>query len=200
MQAALLKMATPAVTFGTVCPIFCRVNAIFLAHSPKTSGGPGPPREVVLARLKSGPRTRVSAIFFLLRLKCFVQPAKNYADTLLIDKSGWLFEGILCEGLGNSCKNARWLNTLRVPFLVQGCLLEINVETNWPYFCRVNDAGLALDLRPVCQNLGAPTPKWMSSPIYTTLTLQLRHWHYNYLQVNFIHLPASIQSEKLKFT
>ena len=64
MQAALLKMATPAVTFGTVCPIFCRVNAIFLAHSPKTSGGPGPPREVVLARLKSGPRTRVSAIFF----------------------------------------------------------------------------------------------------------------------------------------
>ena len=123
-----------------------------------------------------------------------------YADTLLIDKSGWLFEGILCEGLGNSCKNARWLNTLRVPFLVQGCLLEINVETNWPYFCRVNDAGLALDLRPACQNLGAPTPKWMSSPIYTTLTLQLRHWHYNYLQVNFIHLLASIQSEKWNFT
>ena len=34
LEAALLKMATRAVTFGTVCLIFCPVNAIFLAHSP----------------------------------------------------------------------------------------------------------------------------------------------------------------------
>ena len=27
------------------------------------------------------------------------------------------------------------------------------------HFCRVNDAGRALDLRPACQNLGVPTPK-----------------------------------------
>ena len=174
---------------------------LFFWHTVrKKSGRPRPPREVVLAPLKSGPRIRVSAIFFFLRLQCFVQPAKNYADPLLIAKCGWLFEGILCEGLGNRRKNARWLNILRVPFLIQGCLLEINIETNRPYFCRVNDAGRALDLRPACQNFGVPTPKWMSSPIYTTLTLQLRHWHYNYLQVNFIHLPASIQSKKLKFT
>ena len=157
-------------------------------------------REVVLAPLKSGPRIRVSAIFLFFDFNVLYNPPKNYADPLLIAKCGWLFEGILCEGLGNRRKNARWLNILRVPFLVQGCLLEINIETNRPYFCCVNDAGRALDLRPACQNLGVPTPKWMSSPIYTTMTLQLRHWHYNYLQVNFIHLPASIQSEKWNFT
>ena len=64
--------------------------------------------------------------------------------------------GILCQGLGNRCKNARRLTFLRVPFLVQGCLPEINIETNPTYFCRVNDAGCALDLRPACQNLGVP--------------------------------------------
>ena len=59
--------------------------------------------------------TRVSAIFLVLRLQCFVQPAKNYADPLLIAKSGWLLAGILCQDLGNRCKNARRLNFLRVP-------------------------------------------------------------------------------------
>ena len=88
MGPTLLKMATRAVTFGTVRLIFCRVNAIFLAHSPKKSGVPGPPREVVLARLKSGPRTRVSAIFLFFDFNVFVQPAKNYANALLIDKCG----------------------------------------------------------------------------------------------------------------
>ena len=102
------------------------------------------------------------AIFLVLRLQCFVQPAKNYADPLLTAKSGWLLAGILCQGLGNRCKNARRLTFLRVPFLVQGCLPEINIETNPTNFCRLNDAGCALDLRPACQNLGVPAPKWTS--------------------------------------
>ena len=44
--------------------IFLPSKCYFLAHSPKKSGRPRPPREVVLASLKSGPRIRVSAIFF----------------------------------------------------------------------------------------------------------------------------------------
>ena len=108
------------------------------------------------------PKIHKIAIFSVLRLQCFLQPAKNYADPLLTAKSGWLLAGILCQGLGNRCKNARRLTFLRVPFLVQGCLPEINIETNPTYFCRVNDAGCALDLRPACQNLGVPAPKWTS--------------------------------------
>ena len=53
-------------------------------------------------------------------------------------------------------------NILRVTFLVQGCLPESNIETNRTYFCRVNEAGRALDLWPACQNLGVLAPKWMS--------------------------------------
>ena len=59
---------------------------------------------------------------------------------------------------GTAVKNARWLNILRLAFLVQGCLLEINIETNRTYFCRVNDVGHASDLRPACQNLGVRAP------------------------------------------
>ena len=69
------------------------------------------------------------------------------------------FGGNLCQGLGHRCKNARWLNILRVPFLVRGCLPEINIETNPTYFCRVKDAGHALHLRPTCQNFGGAGPK-----------------------------------------
>ena len=54
----LLKMCTRAITFGTDRLIFCRVNAKFLARGPQNSGRPGPHREVVLARLKSGPRAK----------------------------------------------------------------------------------------------------------------------------------------------
>ena len=75
---------------------------------------------------------------------------------MLMVECGW---GILCQGLANGCKNARWLNMLRVPFLVQGCLPEINIETNGTYICFVNDADCALDLRLACQNLGLPDPK-----------------------------------------
>ena len=52
---ALLKVVTQAVTFGSTRLIFCRVNAKFLARSPKELGEPGPPREVVLASLNSWP-------------------------------------------------------------------------------------------------------------------------------------------------
>ena len=55
---ALLKVVTQAVTFGSTRLIFCRVNAKFLARSPKELGEPGPPREVVLASLNSGPRAK----------------------------------------------------------------------------------------------------------------------------------------------
>ena len=74
----------------------------------------------------------------------------------------WPLPGILCQGLGNRYKDPRWLNILRVPFLVQGCLPEINFETIRTYFCRVNDFGRALDLRPASQNLGVLAPKGMS--------------------------------------
>ena len=43
---------------GSARLIFCRVNAKFLARSPKELGEPGPPREVVLASLNSGPRAK----------------------------------------------------------------------------------------------------------------------------------------------
>ena len=76
MGPALLKMGTRAVTFGTVRLIFCRVNAIFLAHSPKKSGRPRQPREVVLAPLKSGPRIRVSTIFFFFDFNVLYNPRK----------------------------------------------------------------------------------------------------------------------------
>jgi len=66
---------------------------------------------------------------------------------MLIVECGRLLAGILCQGVANGCKNAWWLNMLRVPFLVQGCLPEINIETNRTYICFVNDAGRALDLR-----------------------------------------------------
>ena len=55
---ALLKVGTRTVTFGSDRLIFCRVNAKFLARSPKELGEPGPPREVVLAGLNSGPRAK----------------------------------------------------------------------------------------------------------------------------------------------
>ena len=143
-------MGTRAVTFGTVRLIFRRVNVIFLAHTQSekveqawttSGGGPG---------LKSGPRTRVSAIFFFFDFNVLYNSRKIMLILCWSLSAGDFSKEFLCEGLGNRCKNARWLNTLRVPFLVQGCLLEINVETNRPYLCRVNDAGRTLDLRPAC--------------------------------------------------
>ena len=56
MGPARLKMGTRAVTYRLARLIFCRVSANCLARGTKKSGGPGPPREVVLARLKSGSR------------------------------------------------------------------------------------------------------------------------------------------------
>ena len=128
--------------------------------------------------------------FWLLRLQCFVQPAKNYADPLLIAKCGWLLARILCKGLGNRCKNVWRLNILRVPFLVEGCLPEINVEKNRTYFCRENDASRALDLRPACQNLGVPARKWMSCK-----------WAFNWLHYKTFswrefHYVGTVQSEQ----
>ena len=116
----------------------------------------------------------------------FCTTREKYADPLLTAKSGWLLAGILCQGLGNCVKNARRLTFLRVSFLVQGCLPEINIETNPTYFCRVNDAGCALDLRPACQNLGVTTPKWLSYKwglTHTLTRISTRHarfliaWH-----------------------
>ena len=68
-------MGTRAVTFATIRLIFCRVNAIFLADSPEkirqawstSEGGPG---------LKSGPRTRVPAIFYFFDLNVLYNPRK----------------------------------------------------------------------------------------------------------------------------
>ena len=105
---------------------------------------------------------RVSAILYFCDLNVLYNPRK----IMLMVECGWLLGGILCQGLANGCKNARWLNMLRVPFLVQGCLPEINIETNGTYICFVNDAGRALDLRLACQNLGLPDPKWMSWKLF----------------------------------
>ena len=68
-------MGTRVVTFATIRLIFCRVNAIFLADSPEkirqalttSEGGPG---------LKSGPRTRVPAIFYFFDLNVLYNPRK----------------------------------------------------------------------------------------------------------------------------
>ena len=56
LSTALLNFGTRANNIGHGPLDFCRVKANFSARVPKNLGGPRPPREVVSARLKRGPR------------------------------------------------------------------------------------------------------------------------------------------------
>ena len=56
MGTALLNFGTRASNIGHGTLDFCRVKAIFSARVPKNLDGARPPQEVVLARLKRGPR------------------------------------------------------------------------------------------------------------------------------------------------
>ena len=77
---ARLKMGTRAVTYRLARLIFCRVSANCLARGTKKSGGPGPPREVVLARLKSG--SRADAILLVIASQSsLIQVHTNEVDT-----------------------------------------------------------------------------------------------------------------------
>ena len=62
MSTALLNFGTRANKIGHGPLDFCRVKANFSARVPKNLGGPRPPREVVSARLKRGPRAETSGI------------------------------------------------------------------------------------------------------------------------------------------
>ena len=62
LSTALLNCGTRANNIGRGPLDFCRVKANFPARVPKTLGGPRPPREVVSARLKRGPRAETRGI------------------------------------------------------------------------------------------------------------------------------------------
>ena len=62
LSTALLNFGTRANNIGHGPLDFCRVKANFSARVPKNLGGPRPPREVVSARLKRGPRAETRGI------------------------------------------------------------------------------------------------------------------------------------------
>ena len=62
LSTALLNFGTRANNIGHGPLDFCRVKANFSARVPKNLSGPRPPREVVSARLKRGPRAETRGI------------------------------------------------------------------------------------------------------------------------------------------
>ena len=62
LSTALLNFGTRANDIGHGPLDFCRVKANFSARVPKNLGGPRPPREVVPAHLKRGPRAETRSI------------------------------------------------------------------------------------------------------------------------------------------
>ena len=62
LSTALLNFGTRVSNIGHGPLDFCRLKANFSARVPKNLGGPRPPREVVSARLKRGPRAETRGI------------------------------------------------------------------------------------------------------------------------------------------
>ena len=65
------------------------------------------------------------------------------------------------------------LTNFRVPFLFQGCHSRNQHWRNSNIFCHVNQAGLAQNYWPACQNFGVLCPKWMSCEKHPFISLQL---------------------------
>ena len=63
LGTALLYFGLRANNMGHGLLDFCRVKANFSARVPKNLGGPRPPHEAVLARLKRGPLVATGEIF-----------------------------------------------------------------------------------------------------------------------------------------